>query len=120
MRFSSPQGRARATAQMIADHLGLPVVVEADLAEVHRGRWAGLSDEEIQARYPSEWHHRSEDLYRWRFPGGESFADADSRAARALAGISAHPACRPLIVSTKCSTGCCNATCSGSTHVRPC
>lgn len=97
--FSSPQGRARTTAQIIADHLDLPVVVETELAEVHHGQWAGLSDEEIQASYPTEWQHRSRDLYLWRFPGGESYADADARAARALARIAAHPACRPLIVS---------------------
>ncbi len=70
-----------------------------DLTEVHHGQFAGLSDVEIDTRYPGMWNRRAEDKYRWRFPDGESYADADQRAAQALAQIAAHPARRPLLVS---------------------
>ena len=97
--FTSPLGRARATADIIAQELGLTVVVIDDLAEVHHGHFAGLSTQDIELRYPGQWARRAADKYRWRFPGGESYADADGRAGRALASVSKYPARRPVIVA---------------------
>lgn len=97
--FTSPLGRARSTAEIIANELGLPTVVIDDLAELHHGRYAGLSTEDIDLRYPGELDRRALDKYRWRFPGGESYADANVRAERALASISSYPARHPLIVA---------------------
>jgi broad specificity phosphatase PhoE len=97
--FTSPQGRATATARLIAEALDLSVVVIDELAEIHHGGFAGLTDTEIEARYPAEWWDRTEDKYEWRFPGGESYADADPRALRALERIATDPARRPLIVT---------------------
>lgn len=97
--FSSPLGRAATTAGIFADRTGAPLVIVDELAEVHHGRFAGLTDAEISTRYPAEWERRSLDKYRFRFPGGESYADASLRAERALTLIAAHPAARPLIVS---------------------
>lgn len=42
---------------------------------------------------------RQQDKYHWRFPGGESYADADHRAARALGQIAGQRVRRALIVS---------------------
>jgi probable phosphoglycerate mutase len=42
---------------------------------------------------------REREKYSFRFPGGESYADADARAGRALAGIAQVGARRPLLVS---------------------
>jgi probable phosphoglycerate mutase len=97
--FASPSGRARATADIIGGDLGLPVMTIDGLAEVHHGHFAGLTDEEIDARYPDSWRQRSADKYRWTFPDGESYADADVRAGRALVRIGGRPARRPLVVS---------------------
>ncbi len=97
--FSSPLGRAVATARIFADYMGAPLVVIGGLTEIHHGQFAGMTNEEISARYPGALEGRAEDKYRWRFPGGESYADADVRAASALAQVAAHPARRPLIVS---------------------
>jgi broad specificity phosphatase PhoE len=97
--FASPLGRARATADIIGGHLGLPVVAIDELTEVHHGSFAGLTDEEINSRHPDSWRRRSTDKYRWSFPDGESYADADVRAGHALARIGIHPARRPLVVS---------------------
>jgi probable phosphoglycerate mutase len=97
--FTSPLGRAVTTAEIFARALGAAIVVVDDLAEVHHGRFAGLTDGEIERRYLREWGCRARNKYHWRFPGGESYADADRRAAAALALIGRHPADRPLIVS---------------------
>lgn len=97
--FSSPLGRARATAAVIAAALALPVEVIDDLQEVHHGRIAGLSDAQIQRDHPQVAADRARDKYRYRFPGGESYADADQRAHHALAQIRATGGRRPLIVA---------------------
>ena len=97
--FSSPLGRARATAGIIAARLGLPVEVVEELREVHHGRIAGLTDAEIARDFPQVAADRARDKYRYRFPEGESYADADRRAGEALRRIEATGARRPLVVS---------------------
>jgi broad specificity phosphatase PhoE len=77
---TSPLGGARQTAAIYAETLGIPVLIEDTLAEVHHGAFAGLTNAEIHLKYPEEWAARGLDFYRWRFPGGgESYEDADRR-----------------------------------------
>jgi probable phosphoglycerate mutase len=97
--FTSPLGRARSTAEIFASALGVTVHVLDELAEVHHGRFAGLTNAQIEAAFPGELARRRLAKYEWRFPGGESYADADRRAAAALAAIRTHPVSRPLVVS---------------------
>lgn len=97
--FSSPLGRARTTAAIIATTLALPVEVIDDLQEVHHGQIAGLSDTQIERDHPHVAAGRARDKYRYRFPGGESYADADLRAEQALTQIRAAGARRALIVA---------------------
>jgi broad specificity phosphatase PhoE len=97
--FSSPLGPAATTARIFAECISGPVVIIEQLTEVHHGRFAGMTNAEINARHPGELDRRSRDKYSWRFPGGESYADAYLRAARALTLVAAHPVRRPLIVS---------------------
>jgi probable phosphoglycerate mutase len=95
--FTSPLGRAATTAHIIAEATGLPVTVLDDLAEVHHGDFAGLTNEDIAHRHPTAAHERAQDKYHWRFPNGESYEDADHRAAKALSIT--RQASTPLIVS---------------------
>jgi broad specificity phosphatase PhoE len=97
--FTSPLGRAARTAEIIAAAVGVPVVVVNELSEVRHGRFAGLSNVEIRMRHPAAFVRRSKDRYHWRFPDGESYADADQRAEGALAVVGEHGAASPLIVS---------------------
>ena len=97
--FSSPLGRALASAQVYASALGLPVVTVEELAEIHHGAMAGLEAEQVEAAFPGELSRRAEDKYRWRFPDGESYADGDVRAHAALDVIAGSGAARPLLVS---------------------
>jgi broad specificity phosphatase PhoE len=97
--FASPLGRAAATAALCSERTGLPVTTLAELAEVHHGRMAGLTAEDIERLFPGEFDRRSRDKYRWRFPGGESYADADRRVGKALACVGAAHSWCPLIVS---------------------
>ena len=82
--FSSPLGRARVTADVVGSRLSLPVVVVSDLAEIDHGAFAGLTNEEIEARHPGELARRAESRYTWSFPGGESYANAPARVGTAV------------------------------------
>lgn len=78
---------------------GLAVVVFEELSEVDHGGFAGLTGAEIEAAYPGQLAVRERDGYRYRFPGGESYAVADLRVRRVLAAIARTGARRPLLVS---------------------
>lgn len=95
--FASPLGRARRTAEILADALELRVL--DDLAEVAHGEWSGLTSAEIDSGWPGQRAAREKDKYAFRFPGGESYADAELRAVRALESIAAAGSRRPLLVS---------------------
>jgi len=97
--FSSPLGRAAATAQIFAESLSLNPAFIDELREVDHGEMAGLTNSEIEKSYPGELERRSSDHYRWRFPSGESYEDADRRAAIALQKVAATGVRRPLLVS---------------------
>jgi probable phosphoglycerate mutase len=77
----------------------MPVQVVDDLAEVAHGEWSGLTSAEIDVGWPGQRAAREKDKFVFRFPGGESYADAELRAERALDGIARTGARRPLIVS---------------------
>lgn len=97
--FVSPLGRAVATANVIGAALGIRPEVVDDFAEMDHGDLTGLTENEIRAGHAGEWRKRAADRYGWRFPGGESYADVDVRAGRALSHVRRSPARRPLIVS---------------------
>lgn len=97
--FTSPLGRAAATADACGRRLGLPVIAVAELSEVHHGRMAGMTNDEIEQRFPGALIRRASDPYEWRFPGGESYRDADARASTALSHIRRAGCARPLVVS---------------------
>jgi broad specificity phosphatase PhoE len=97
--FCSPLGRSAKTARVIATRLQVMLVDIADLAEVHHGAMGGLTTEEIDRQFPGALEQRARDKFHWRFPGGENYADADSRAASALASIADAGVRRPLLLS---------------------
>jgi broad specificity phosphatase PhoE len=97
--LSSPLGRAPTTSKLIAARLSLAVEVVQEPAEVHHGESTGLSNADILRRHPLAVARRSRDKYTWTFPGGESYADADARAGRALARVAQTGLRRPLLVS---------------------
>ncbi len=89
----SPLRRARQTAQIVSDRLGLPVAAELDdLREVNVGELDGRAD-------AAAWQVYHATLTAWRsgqlsqrFPGGESGAELAARTRRALLGIAAKAA----------------------------
>jgi probable phosphoglycerate mutase len=97
--FSSPLGRPCTTAQIFAEQLDVTPTLVEELGEVDHGEMAGLTNAEIEQRFPGELARRASDHYRWRFPSGESYEDADRRAAVALDRVAGTGVKRPLLVS---------------------
>lgn len=97
--FSSPLGRAISTAQTYAYALHQAITPVDDLRELDHGDMAGMTNQEIERAFPGALARRSRDRYRWRFPNGESYADADLRAAAALRQIAELGSSRPLVVT---------------------
>ncbi|WP_062429526.1 bifunctional RNase H/acid phosphatase [Herbidospora daliensis] len=96
---SSPLGRARQTAEAVAQATGLRVHVDEDLRETDFGAWEGRTFAEIRDRWPHE-------MNAWLAdpavapPGGESFVAAGHRVQRARERILAgHPGETVLVVS---------------------
>ncbi|MGB7951781.1 MAG: histidine phosphatase family protein [Candidatus Binatia bacterium] len=85
---TSPLGRARHTALIIAGELGFVsknILVTPLLIEHHLGHWQGLTQAEIDARYPGAWQAREEHKWDFLVPGGESYAMVAERARQWLA-----------------------------------
>lgn len=81
---SSPQGRARRTAEIINEGLGLPLAVDPRLREISLGAWDGLLIEEVHHKLPPGAGVWERQLHA---PGGESFEDISARIADWLAEI---------------------------------
>ena len=85
---TSPLPRARHTAALIADRLGLsaercrvsPLLIERDF-----GRWEGLSREEIVKRFPKAVEAQRRARWTWVVPDGESYEQVHRRACKWLA-----------------------------------
>ncbi|MFN8050168.1 MAG: histidine phosphatase family protein [Acidimicrobiales bacterium] len=80
--FSSTLERARVTAEIVAEQIGVgPVVSLPGLVERHAGEWQGLTRAEIEAAYPGflDAGHRP--------PGWESDEALNDRAMTALQAI---------------------------------
>ena len=81
----SPLRRARRTAALIAERLSLEpgrCRVSPLLAEHAFGRWEGLTEAEIEARFPGEQAARHRAHWTYVVPGGESYEQVYRRAAR--------------------------------------
>lgn len=81
--ISSPLLRARETAQAIIDRVGGEMEIHDDLIETEFGEWEGLTIEDVHLKWPdllASWLEGS----NVASPDGESFAQVEVRALRAL------------------------------------
>ncbi len=86
--FASPIARARETAQIISQALGVPSNTIAEFREADAGELEGLTGAEMRERYPEFAERWAEDSGTAQMPGGESLAEVQDRAWRAVSRIS--------------------------------
>ena len=90
--LSSPLGRARTTAEIIAGALGLTVEEDDRLGELRFGAAEGLTLDEIDRRWPDFRACREDDKWHVRWPEGESYQDAEARISTYVADTLDHHA----------------------------
>lgn len=79
--MTSPLGRAKATASIIAAHLGIEHAEDMRLSEMGFGAAEGLTLADIDLRWPGFRKRREQDKWHIRWPDGESYDDVDRRMA---------------------------------------
>lgn len=85
--WTSPQGRARTTAELALSRFG-PLREDDRLVEIDMGEWQGLTLYEVRDRWPGP--AREKDPFRWYggVPGGERFEAMRARAESFLSALS--------------------------------
>jgi broad specificity phosphatase PhoE len=76
--YTSPRQRARETAHIIADRIGLTPEVTTRLDEINFGSWTGRTFSQLGA--DPAWRYWNEARSRARPPGGETMREAQARA----------------------------------------
>ena len=89
--WCSPLLRARETAEIVGERLGLELRDDARLMETDAGDWTDLSFAEVQAREPDRFNQFITVDPAFSFPGGESFAEQDVRVSAAVADVEQGP-----------------------------
>jgi len=83
--YSSPLERAVETAAPLAEKLGLEINIRPGLTETGVGEWAGLELKTL--RKLPEWKTVQDAPSRFRFPGGESFVEIQTRLVNEIESI---------------------------------
>ena len=86
--YASPLERTRETAGPIARRLGLRVRSDRGLLECDFGEWTGAKLSDLSKK--PEWVTVQRNPSGFRFPGGESFLEMQTRMATAIARLAAH------------------------------
>jgi broad specificity phosphatase PhoE len=98
--YTSPLGRARETAEIVAKPHRLSVQADEAFREISFGAWEGSTPDEVLARFPEDYRAWRTEPDVVRFPGGEELATA---AARVRAGVARlgdrHPVETVVVVS---------------------
>ena len=77
--YASDLLRAYHTACPIAEAFGLPVVKDKALREIYAGEWDGQNTDDIEARFPEDFHRWKTDYSHVRCTGGESIPEVYRR-----------------------------------------
>ena len=88
--YSSPLLRASQTAQIIIDHLQIPVHTDARFSEINQGDWQTRLRSEIEDLYPDLFQRWETEPWEVTPPGGEHLTEVQSRVYAAIDDIVDH------------------------------
>ncbi len=94
--YASPLDRAQETAEPIARMHDLSVITDPTLIEIDFGSWQGKSLKRLKRH--KLWKVVQEQPEKVRFPGGESFVEAQARVAAGLTALSNQHGEKDLLV----------------------
>lgn len=87
--YSSPQIRARRTAEALVERQGMQVELVPEFRELCFGDWEGLTYDEIESRWPGAVERMYQSPDTVRIPNGESFDEVQTRTMSAMRKIMA-------------------------------
>ncbi len=96
--WCSSLARARETADIVADRIGLDPIEDRRLAETDAGAWTDRLFDEVLEEDPERFAAFVAGDPAFAFPGGESFADQQERVCEALADVEASGPLPALVV----------------------
>jgi broad specificity phosphatase PhoE len=82
--YASDMRRARMTAEIVGERIGLEPEIEPRVRECDWGSWEGMYVEAIAREQPERWQAWLEAGEAFRFPDGESLAEHMQRTSAAL------------------------------------
>jgi broad specificity phosphatase PhoE len=85
--WSSDLKRARETAEIVGNRIGLPVRLDPRLREADRGEWEGRRFIDIEHEEPERYQAWRGAPDTFRFPGGESLRDQLERVTASLSDV---------------------------------
>jgi broad specificity phosphatase PhoE len=98
--YASPLERARTSAELIAEPLGLPVRIAAAFSEMAFGPWEGLTREEVRERFPEDWEQWRSAPHLCGISGGDTLAAVAERVAAGVEALrQAHAGQAVVLVS---------------------
>jgi broad specificity phosphatase PhoE len=100
--WTSPLLRARQTAAIVGERIGLEAVVLDSLIESRRGAWEGMSYDDLARGSPDLLASFEAGERTFAFPGGETMEDQIARTRTALDAIRAGP--QPALVVAHAGT----------------
>ena len=96
--WASDLSRARETAEIVGERIGMAPVLDARLREGARGRWEGHLMQDIERDEPERYAAWRRAGAAFRFPGGESLLEHQQRVTEALGEIHATGPLPALVV----------------------
>jgi broad specificity phosphatase PhoE len=82
--YASPLERARQTAAIVGERIGLEPIADQRFAETDTGDWTDVRYDDVDPELFEAWKHAGED---WRYPGGESLAEQQERVIEGLVDV---------------------------------
>jgi broad specificity phosphatase PhoE len=93
--YCSPLARARETAAIVGERIGLEPVVDDRFAETNTGDWTEVPYADIPPQDFEAWQHAGEG---WRYPGGESLEEQMGRVVMGLVDVTQRGQLPALVV----------------------
>lgn len=87
--WSSDLMRARETAEIVGERIGLEPRLDPRLREASRGDWEGRLFDDVAREEPEAYAHWRNEPQDWRFPGGESLREQQERVSACIEDIRA-------------------------------
>jgi probable phosphomutase (TIGR03848 family) len=93
--YSSPLERAMQTAEPLSQALNIPVITRPGLIETDPGEWTGQSYKKLGRT--RAWRAVQASPSRFRFPGGETFAEGQARICQELQALASQHEPKDLV-----------------------